>query len=205
MTPIPISLAVEDLLSEGVARRLLLHSGKNFAVRVVYNRGGFGYLRKNAGGWNAAARGIPFFLLTDLDAEPCASSLLSQWIPKGVHPNMLARVAVREIESWLLADAHAFASFLGISLGSVPERPETLGDPKAELIKLAAKSRRRDLKRRIVPAPQSTAKQGRDYNSCLIEYVTRQWNPEIAAENAPSLRRCIERLQSFQPLWPESH
>jgi hypothetical protein len=64
MSPIPINIAVEDLLSEVVAKRLLMDSGQTFAVGVVYNRGGYGYLKRTAKGWNQAAKGKPFFLLT---------------------------------------------------------------------------------------------------------------------------------------------
>jgi hypothetical protein len=37
MRPIPINIAVEDLLSEAVAKRLLADSGRSFSIGVVYN------------------------------------------------------------------------------------------------------------------------------------------------------------------------
>jgi hypothetical protein len=201
MKPIPINLGVEDLLSEAVARRLLAASGQQFAVGVVFNRGGYGYLRRTAVGWNRAANSVPFFLLTDLDARACPSALLEDWFPFGIHRNMIARVAIREVEAWLLADSYNLSRFLGVARNSIPEDPETLADPKLRLVQLAATSPRHDIKRRIVPKTHSTAKQGPDYNSCLTEFVNRQFDPERAAKISPSLRRCLQRLRAFAPTW----
>jgi hypothetical protein len=50
--PIPISLAVEDELSEVVLQRLIVATGRQFAVGPTYRRGGFGYLKKRAVAWN---------------------------------------------------------------------------------------------------------------------------------------------------------
>lgn len=54
--PIPIHIAVEDVLSEVVVKRLLQWSDRQFAVGVTYNRGGFGYLKSNIEGFNNAAK-----------------------------------------------------------------------------------------------------------------------------------------------------
>jgi hypothetical protein len=201
MTPIPINIAVEDLLSEAVAKRLLDDSGRNFSIGVVFNRGGNGYLRKTVPGWNNAAKSIPFFLLTDLDTDACASALMASWLPDSVHHNLIFRVAVREVESWLLADRTSFSNFLGVSKNQLTEWPDELPDAKSTLVKLASKSRRTQLKTRIVPRPNSTAKQGHDYNGCLCEFVMTKWSPSEAALNSPSLYRCRQRLAEFQPSW----
>ncbi len=201
MTPIPINIAVEDQLSETVAKRLLDDSERSFSVGAVYNRGGYGYLRKTVQGWNSAAKGIPFFLLTDLDAVACPSALMSSWLPNTKHHNLIFRVAVKEVESWLLADRTSFSSFLGVSKTRLPQRPDELIDPKATLVGLASQSRRSLIKSRIVPRPNSTAKQGRDYNGCLGEFVMNIWNPDEAASISPSLYSCRQRLSEFQPSW----
>lgn len=67
MHPIPVDLAVEDELSEIVLRRLLPEASCNYQIGTAYRRGGFGYLRKTINGWNAAAKGKPFVVLTDLE------------------------------------------------------------------------------------------------------------------------------------------
>jgi hypothetical protein len=201
MTPIPINIAVEDLLSEVVAKRLLADSGQAFSVGVVYNRGGYGYLKKTAHGWNNAAKGTPFFLLTDLDYATCPSDLIASWLPNSPHRNFIFRVAVKEVESWLLADRLNFSSFIKVHRTRLPERPDELTDPKATLVTLASKSPLTQVKARLVPRPRTTAKQGRDYNGCLSEFVMTRWVPEEAALNSPSLNRCRKRLAAFRPTW----
>ena len=67
MNPIPINVAVEDLLSESVSNRLIRESGGKFSMGTTFGRSGYGYLRKTIRGWNAAARSRPIFVLTDLD------------------------------------------------------------------------------------------------------------------------------------------
>jgi hypothetical protein len=201
MTPIPINIAVEDLLSEAVVRRLLDDSSRPFAVGVSYNRGGYGYLRKTVLGWNNAAKGVPFFLLTDLDLSPCPSDLITSWVAGELHRNLIFRVAVREVESWLLADHANLAMFLGTTPSRLPARPDEVSDPKSLLIATASRYARTEIKARIVPRPGTTAKQGRDYNACLTEFVIGRWNPAEAALNSPSLDRCRKRLASFAPVW----
>jgi len=115
MSPIPVHLAVEDDLSEAVIRRLLLDTGREYAIGTVFGRGGFGYLRSRAKNWNAAAAaGTPVLLLTDLDQHPCPPVLIDDWLDIEPHSNLIFRVAVREVESWLLADREGLADFLGI-------------------------------------------------------------------------------------------
>ena len=202
MIPIPINLAVEDALSEAVLRRLLRHCGAAYAVGTVYSRGGFGYLRKRIHGWNAAAKGKPFLLVTDLDSATCPNKLIEDWLPVPKHDNLLFRVAVREIEAWLLADAKGLANYLAVKPGRVPLSPEAHPDPKRKLVELAGESRKKQIREDIVPRKGSTAQQGPGYNACLTEFVQTVWDVESAANNAMSLRRTLTRLSTFRPVWP---
>lgn len=201
MSDIPINLAVEDLLSEVILRTLLERSSQTYHVGTVFGHGGFGYLRKTAPGWNSAAKSTPFLLLTDLDQHSCAPALISDWLIAPKHANFIFRVAIREVEAWVLADAKNFASFLGISAAIIPKTPEDLDDPKQTLVNLAARSRRTTLRSRLVPKQGSTAKQGPDYNGCLTEFITRHWDHKSASANAASLYSCIRALESFTPTW----
>jgi len=198
---IPINLAFEDSLSESVLRVLLRKSKRPYEVATPYTGGGFGYLRQRARGFNNAAKSIPFLLLTDLDKANCAPTLIKEWLPVPMHPNLIFRVAVREVESWLLADRENFARFLGIAVELMPVKPDTLPDPKSVLITLALKSRNRRLREDIVPRAGSTSKQGPNYNGRLITFVEGQWDPTAASDGSDSLRRTIEALASFTPIW----
>jgi hypothetical protein len=71
---IPINIVVEDNLSEAMLKTILNQSGKNFVVvrrypdlRRTHSSSGFGYIKTKIEGFNKAARGTPFLVLTDLD------------------------------------------------------------------------------------------------------------------------------------------
>jgi len=199
---IPVNLAVEDELSEAVLRKLLAQSQPGFAIGCAYRRGGFGYLRRTVAGFNQAARGTPFVVLTDLDRGQCAPALIEEWLPQPRHANLIFRVAVRTVEAWLLGHQGALADFLGIAERLVPLDVDDLKDPKAALIRLAKRSRRRDRREAIVPRRGSTARIGPDYNACLGEFVTQRWDASEAARTSPSLKRALRNLRGFRPAWP---
>jgi hypothetical protein len=200
---IPIHLATEDQLSEAVLRRLLSHASRGYWVGNVYGRSGFGYLRKTIAGWNQSARSQPFLVLTDLDDADCPMSLIEKWLPLPRHPNLLFRIAVREVESWLLADSERLPEFLRVSSRRIPSEPDGLVDAKQTLIELARTSRSPEIRGRIVPRPGSTAKQGPDYNACLETFVANHWSIDRARSNSGSLERTVRRLAAFEPVWPE--
>lgn len=200
MSPIPIDLATEDELSEVTLLRIVAEVNR-YAIGTAYRRGGFGYLQRTIGGWNSAARGKPFIVLTDLDAHECPLRLISNWLHVERHPNLLFRIAVREVESWLLADCENLSEFLGVSSTLIPLVPDNLPDPKAVLVNLARRSRSKEVRDRLVPRAGSTAKQGPDYNGCLGPFVRSRWNVGAAQARSPSLARTVARLSSFDPTW----
>jgi hypothetical protein len=202
MSSVPVNLAIEDELSEAVLRRLLAGAKRDYAVGTAYGRSGYGYLRKTIGGWNRAARGIPFVVLTDLDRADCAPSLMSEWLGVPKHPNLIFCVAVREVEAWLLSDSIRLAKYLGCAVHKMPADPEGLADPKRTLIDLANESRSAEIRARVSPKRGSTAKQGPDYNGCLSAFVRRYWNISDAALHSASLTRAVKRLEQFAPTWP---
>jgi len=199
--PIPINIAVEDLLSEMVLKVLFEQSGRNFAVGACLGNKGFGYLRKKIEGFNKAAKGTPFFMLADLDRAECPPVLINKWLPGPKNNNLLFRIAVREVESWLLAHRKAFAGFLGIRESFIPLHPDELEDPKRVLIEMTARSRKRQLRESIIPAPGSTAKIGPDYNGALIYFVQNRWDVQEAAMRSPSLSRAFNAVRTFQPVY----
>lgn len=201
MPPIPINLAMEDALSEAVVQKVLRNSQREYAPRTIYNRGGYGYLRRIIPGFNNAAKGTPFLVLTDLDTYDCPASLIADWLTAPKHVNLLLRVAVTEVEAWLLADRQGIAEFLGVSPEVVPEHPETLSDPKRTLVNLACRSRKREIKKDICPGQNSTRQVGPNYNPQLVSFVEKVWNLDVARANAESLDRLVQRLQSFQPVY----
>jgi len=201
MTVIPINLAIEDDLSEAVLLRLLRESTR-YATGASYGRSGFGYLRSTITGWNRAAKGMPFIVLTDLDHHECPPALKRDWLPEPQSPNLMLRIAVREVEAWLLADRGNLAQFLRVSRERLPHNPDLIADPKALLIELARRSQSREVRARIAPKAGSTAKQGPEYNVTMSTFVRDIWDIAVAKENSPSLARTVTRIMSFVPVWP---
>ncbi|WP_273278520.1 hypothetical protein [Methanothrix soehngenii] len=203
---IPINLAFEDDLSLEILLRLLespgvLSSDKRFSVGIRFAGNGYGFLKRNICGFNKASKGMPYLILTDLDYRECAPILIQEWLPETKNPNLIFRIAVREVESWVLADRLGFARFLGIAQNKLLDNPDDLPDPKAHLINLARVSRKRDLREDIVPRRGSTAKQGPAYNERLISFIQKSWNPSMARLQSPSLDRTLRALESFVPQW----
>lgn len=201
---IPINLATEDEVSEAILRKLLARCGQRFAIGKCYCQGGFGYLKRLAPGLNRAARSTPFLLLTDLDRRPCATALIEEWIPEPLHSNLLFRVAIAEVEAWLLSDRAGIAKFLQISQDLVPRSPETLEDPKEVLINLARQSRSRVIREDVVPPRGSSRSQGPGYNGQLKRFIAHYWNIGRAMENSDSLTRCVRRIEQFLPRWNQN-
>jgi hypothetical protein len=139
-------------------------------------------------------------VLVDLNAShPCAPALCRDWVP---HPSafMRLRVAVREVEAWLLADAPRLAAFLGVAERRIPLAPEADQDPKQTLVRLAGQSRRRDIRADMVPRHGSGRSVGPAYVSRIIEFVTTVddiWSPHDAAQRSESLRRCLAALETL--------
>jgi hypothetical protein len=188
MLPI-VQAAVEGFLDEAVVRRLIVHAGGE--AGTVYGRNGKPALRKGIKGYNNAAQFTPWVVVVDLDNDAaCAPPLRTAWVPTPA-PHLCFRIAVREIEAWLMADKQTLASYLRIRTGSVPEEPERLQYPKDVMVNLARHSRSRDIRSDMVPRENSGRRVGPAYASRLIEYVQGGWRPEVAAQRSESLRRAI--------------
>jgi len=199
MSDICINLVFEDVLSGAVIGKILAASRQTYLVGFRYSSGGSGWIKKRIDGFNHAAKGMPYFVLTDLDTSECAPVLVRQWLSAPRHPNLLLRVAVREVEAWLLACRESFAAFLSVPESRIPADVEGIPNPKELVVNLARRSRKRDIREDIAPQEGSTAKVGPDYSGRLTSYVERHWDPMIAKEHSPSLRKAIDVIDTFEP------
>jgi hypothetical protein len=190
-------IAVEDELSGAVMSRLIAFSGRNFKINQVVNTHGNVRLKNGMTKFRAASRVLPHIVLTDLDRYPCPPILINDWNANQLPPQLLFRIAVREVEAWLMADKAGIAEFLHIDVSRVPKAPEAEEDPKRTLINLARKSRKRRLSQEIVPDTGSSAKIGPLYNSHFINFVNTRWDIEQACLCAPSLNRTLSRISTF--------
>ena len=191
-----VALATEDELSEAVGKRLLSEIEYPVEASLLLRRNGYGYLRSGVRKWCELATQQPVVLLTDLDRYVCPLELIHDWFANVVRPNRLIfRIAVREIESWLLADHDAIRELFG-QKGRLPTDPDALSDPKAKLLALA-KNASKDVRLDLIKEEGAVAFQGIGYNARLTDFVSNVWDPERAASRSASLKRTRERLQEF--------
>jgi len=200
VSTIAVSLAVEGTLDEIVLRQLLKQSSKAFEVTACYGRQGKDHLRQNIGRFNQAAVHKPFIVLADLDDEDCPPGLIGRWLPSGRHNNLVLRIAVKEVESWLLADAERFADFLGVRTDRMPQSPDTTPDAKGFLVDLAKRSRKRGIRDDIIPISGTTAQVGRNYVGQLMRFATTSWQIDTTAcQRSLSLHKAMTALERFSP------
>ncbi|MGO8747182.1 MAG: hypothetical protein ACLQNE_14445 [Thermoguttaceae bacterium] len=192
--PLAFSAAVEGILDDAVVRRLA--QDMDVSIIAVHVCGGKRNLKQKVGAYNHAAALRPWVLLVDLDRGECAPKLRDAWLPAPAKL-MCFRVAVREVEAWLLADRERIAQFLGVAAAKVSQRPDSLDDPKRTIVDLARHSRRKDVREDMVPRPKSGRSEGPSYASRLIEFTQKLWRPSMAAKHSDSLRRCREALRGI--------
>lgn len=190
-----IVLATEDELSEQVGVMLAGEAG--LSVDQCLRKQGFGYLRKRMGSFCQMAENQPVVVITDLDQSPCPSHLRDSWLGNRHMPvGLLFRVAVREIEAWLLADRSAMHALLRVAVASLPRHPDSLPDPKEALLHLARRAPR-EIREDLIARRGSIAGQGLGYNARLSEFVRKSWDPQRASALSPSLARARTRLREL--------
>lgn len=187
-----ISGAVEGVIDEAVARHLIAHIGG--VPATIYGRKGRRAIERGINGYNNAARHSLWLVLMDLDADECAPPVVNGLLADR-RPGLCFRLAVREVEAWLLADRERMADFLSVAASRLPESPEDLAQPKDEIVRLARQSRRRDIREDLVPRVGSGRVTGPGYESRLIVFSRDDWRPDVAAASADSLRRAIACLR----------
>jgi len=190
-----LNVAFEDVLSEFIISRLLESFNNKFSICNSYNGRGFGYLKTSINGFNQASATIPFLVLTDLDQNSCPVNLVNDWLNSEKHPNLIFRVAVKEVEAWILGDSVGFSRFSRTPIKEIPNNPEQVADPKETIISLVSRYGTKSLKEDIVPSGMASI--GRNYNMRLMEFVLYHWDIDRAKNNCESLRRMLLHLETF--------
>jgi hypothetical protein len=166
---------------------------------------GKGKIKKQITAYNSAAQYGYYFVITDLDNEyDCAPLLIKDWLKARCSSQLLFRVAVHEVESWLLADRENFASFFSISQNLIPQKPDNETDPKRTVISLAKRSRKREIRDAIIPI-DNYASIGPGYNSLLQSFIQKTWNIDTARKNSPSLDKAIRSFEKIAYPKKNSH
>ena len=188
-----VILAVEDRLSDAVATKILERFGLEIVKRVGFQ--GKSDLERKTAEFNRAANGITVFMLIDLDSpRDCPPGIIRSWIKGPLNPKFFFRVAVMEVESWVMADRIGFATFLSVPLHRIPSPTDDIVNPKEFLVSLARRSKKKTIREALVPTQGTTLSVGNGYNALLSEFVREHWDLERAAAASPSLKRTIDRL-----------
>lgn len=193
MPPFPITVACEGTTDAAVLRRLLQWTGSE--IGAVHIKNGKGQLDRKLLSYNAAARLSPWLVVRDFDRDAdCPPTLIRTLLPQPAE-SMCFRLAVPQIESWLLADRPGIAVFLGVSASRISGTPDEIHDAKMEIIQLARSSRHRPIREDLVPEPGFSRSVGPGYTARIIEFAQQTWNPERAETASPSLASCIRALR----------
>lgn len=196
-----LSIAVEGTIDAAVARRLAADHG--FEVLGVHGVEGKQKLDRDLNGYAHSARYEPWLVFRDLDHDAeCPAGLIETLQATHISieppPQFVFRVAVRAIESWLLADRQGAANWLRVPRKDLRQNPEALDDPKQYLVNLARKSRHREIRDDLVPKEGFSNVVGPGYGSQIRNFVQTRWSPERAAEHSESLRRCRAALDRLR-------
>ncbi len=196
-----VNAIVEGVVDEAVASRVIAYCGHD--IGTVYGKKGIAYVVTKVPKFNQITSEAIYLVLADfMDlskngiTSPCPGGAITEWLPAR-NPNLIARLVVREIESWILADRDGIADFLKVDITSVPQAPESLPNPKEVLISLARRSRSRQVRDALVPAQGSTAVTGPSYTFDIIQFIRDDWNIDQAKALAPSLQACLNKIKTL--------
>jgi len=191
-----VVLATEDELSEAIGIKLLAEINLEPQSIQYLRKNGSGYLRSKLNNWKELSQIRPVLLITDLDQISCPMKLITTWLGGSAVPqDLLLRVAVREIESWVLADHEAVRQLIG-KKGKLPPSPDELSDPKSHLLQLAQLAPR-EIREDLVKENGAITSQGIGYNARLRHWVSSSWSAERASTRSPSLARTRIRLKEL--------
>jgi hypothetical protein len=190
-----VTVAVEGATDVPVVKRLLATAG--LTLGPVYIAEGKSRLDDRLNAYNRAAARSPWLVVRDLNGdEPCASVLVGRLLPAPAR-HMRFRIAVHSMESWLLADKERIARYLAVSPARITASPDSLLQPKLELLSIVRHSRNRSVREDILPLPGTSATIGPGYTQRVTEFATTHWRPAVAAESSPSLDRCLAALRAW--------
>jgi hypothetical protein len=196
---------VEDAPSAEIAKKIVAVANRSRPMPLIFREGfpsitrGYGQIKaKTRTFTKMAAQGLHLLVITDLDKLACAPVLIREWF--GIRPDQPIvmptsfsfRVAVREVESWIIADRDAWANYISIPKDNFSATPELLPDPKSHVLSVIRRKGRKRLHRDMLPA--GSASIGPRYNEILCEFIKEHWVPDRALARAKSLERAMTAL-----------
>lgn len=192
-----IAVIAEDRLTEAVLLKCISEVLPAYQVTRSEVKHGRGNVQRELNAYAMLAQTMPVVIGVDLDGDFCAPGLLRGWGRIPPQPGLILRVAVREVESWVLADQKMVANFIRVAPNEVPKRPDTLDDPKRSLLEIARQHAAIELRQDLVPRnyDASYPRIGPAYNMRMCEFVAKKWRPHVARKKSESLDRAMAALE----------
>jgi hypothetical protein len=185
MSSVEVDYVGEGRCDDVIARRMILSvkGVPGVSYRRPMSGTGKSSLDKRLAGLNKGTLfRNPVLAVRDLDQDAaCAPALLAALLPDK-NPKMLLRVCVNQSESWL-----------------IPERPETIGNPKGLIQGLGENGAASHLNRHFKKLKSAAVPMWGMLGEWHADFADNHWNPLRAATSgrAPSLTRAIVRLQEI--------
>ena len=146
-----------------------------------------------------ASYGRPILALRDLDQDaPCPGALVARILPDR-NPRLLLRICIRESETWLMADAAAYAKFCGVKESRIPKNVEVIPDPKRLILNWVDSGEASKLKRHVEAKRKIGVKDGALLGEWHAEFAANHWDPIKAAKSgrSASLSKALTRLREL--------
>ena len=190
---IVVRYAVEGATDAPVVERLIRLAGATPQLGLVAR--GKSRLDPRIQGIQAAStRFGPWVVVRDLDHDAASAVELARSLAPVRADFAEIRIAVRQVEAWLLADAAGFSRHFAVAASRIPAAPDSCDDAKRAVVDACGASKRRTVRDDMLPRPRSGRPVGPGYEGSLIEFATTSWDPERAATRSDSLARAITRV-----------
>ena len=148
--------------------------------------------------WDQPSNRQPFLVLRDWDDDDgvaCVPGLIDKVRGDGPGSRVLAvRIAVRSVESWLLADSEAFSSFFRVRRNTLPPSPDELVDPKGAVLQACSRSPS-NIRKGMLPRVGSGRRVGPEYAAFVVEFGRDHWDPSQTRRVCTG-RSCVWKLSS---------
>ena len=112
---------------------------------------------------------------------------------------MCFRIAVRSVESWLMADKNGLSEAFGLLLIDLSKAPDDLMQPKIKMLEALMRSKKREVRETMVVRNRTGAlEEGPEYNARLASFTDNVWRPAVGSAHSSSLRRAILRIDELK-------
>lgn len=200
-----VRVVVEGLSDLGAAKAILRVCDLD-ATGSIHVTNGCRNLDSRIANYRRAKIGMPWVVFRDADGK-CPVELRRRLEDnQPFEMTFQLRVVVNEIESWLMGDMESFSCYFDVPIQLLSHQPESLEDPKAELLKICKKSRKSEVRQGVTASfRDSNLRAGPEYVRYLNDFAASKWRPEIAALQCPSLERAIRALKQLSMSDANSH